>query len=348
MLTRRRFLGQSALAVLGLADAVWADGRTKERRPALTPDGRKAVDRALTFLAKAQGPDGSFGTEAYKGNVAVTALAGLAFLADGHLPGAGKHSAAVGKAVSYVLGQEQKEPTGFLHNAKGTPHGPMYGHAYGIQFLATVAGNDGNKERAARTRDTLRRATKLLVTCQNPEGGWRYTPYSRDADLSVTGNVALALRAAHDAGCEVPKATVEKAADYIKRCQDRTTGAFRYMAHGGPLTRAWARTALALAALQALGADTGKEFDASVAYLMQNLPKGAPGEARPPDLYFFYGHLYAARALSQIGGEAWARWYPAAVKELLPLQAENGSWKDPIDTHYATAAACLTLLASAC
>jgi hypothetical protein len=347
MLTRRRFLGKSVVAALGLGGAAGADEPKKEQQPALTPEARKAVDRGLTFLAKEQGGDGAFGTNAYRGNVAVTALAGLAFLADGHLPGAGKHGAAVARVIDYVLEQEQKEPPGFLHNAKGTPHGhgPMYGQAYGTLFLATVAGNDGNKERAARTRDTLRRATKLLVTCQNFEGGWRYTPRSPDADLSVTGGVALALRAARDAGCEVPKGTVDRAANYIKRCQDRATGGFRYMAQGPSLTRAGARTALALAALQALGADTGKEFDAGVAYLMRNLPEKPPADRRP-DMHFFYGHLYAARALSQVGGEAWTKWHPAALEQLLPLQAENGTWEDMIDTHYATAAACLTLLAS--
>jgi hypothetical protein len=343
MLTRRRFLGGGAATALGLAGAAWADEPKKEDKPALTPEGVKAVAAGLAYLAKEQHADGSFGRNAFKGNLGVTSLAGLAFLADGHVPGAGKYGAAVGKAVSFLLGQEQQQPAGYLHNPNASPHGPMYGHAFGTLFLARVAGNDADKERSAKTRDVLKRAAKLLVDCQNRDGGWRYTPQIQDADISVTGGVTVALRAARDAGCEVPKATLEKAAAYVKRCQDNATGGFRYMAQGAGMPGV-ARTAVALAALQAAGAGEGKDFDAGVAYLMKNLP-GAQQGARP-DIHFFYGHLYAARALQKVGGAAWAKWYPAAAKEVLALQREDGSWQDNIDAHYGTAAACLTLLAA--
>src|SRR5262249_31724664 len=174
-LTRRQFVGSGAATALGLTGAAWADDEKKQERPALTPEGRKAVDSGLAFLAQAQNADGSFGVNVYRGNVAVAGPGGLAFLADGHKPGAGKHGMTLGTAIDFVLKQEQQQPAGYLHNPQASPHGPMYGHAYGALFLARAVGSDASKERAAKTRDVLKRAAKLLVDSQNREGGWRYT-----------------------------------------------------------------------------------------------------------------------------------------------------------------------------
>lgn len=44
---------------------------------------RKAVERALAFLADHQNAHGSFGARAYQGNVGITGLAALAFVAAG-------------------------------------------------------------------------------------------------------------------------------------------------------------------------------------------------------------------------------------------------------------------------
>ena len=65
----------------------------------MTPEGKAAVEKGLRYLARTQRPDGSwFCKIGYKLNyeyrptgegshVGVTALAGMAFLANGHLPG---------------------------------------------------------------------------------------------------------------------------------------------------------------------------------------------------------------------------------------------------------------------
>jgi hypothetical protein len=62
-------------------------------------------------------------------------------------------------------------------------------------------------------------------------------------------------------------------------------------------------------------------------------------------LHYYYGHYYAAQALRTAGGEAWAKWYAAVRQELLGRQQRDGGWRDLIDPHYATAMACLVLLA---
>ena len=49
-------------------------------------------------------------------------------------------------------------------------------------------------------REKVDAAVKLIVNTQNAEGGWRYQPQRRDADISVTICEVMALRAARNAG----------------------------------------------------------------------------------------------------------------------------------------------------
>ena len=61
-------------------------GQTSPLGHELTPPVREAVRKGLLWLARRQAADGSFG----RGNqVAITALAGIAFMAGGNLPGQG-------------------------------------------------------------------------------------------------------------------------------------------------------------------------------------------------------------------------------------------------------------------
>ena len=49
----------------------------------LTPETDRAIQNGLAWLARSQNADGSFGSGTYRGNIAVTSLAGLAFMAGG-------------------------------------------------------------------------------------------------------------------------------------------------------------------------------------------------------------------------------------------------------------------------
>jgi hypothetical protein len=183
---------------------------------------------------------------------------------------------------------------------------------------------------------------KLIVRSQNIEGGWRYTPMSHDADLSVTICQIAALRAARNAGVSIPKATVDRCVRYVKSCQDRREGWFRYMKQGGSLGgfQAFARTAAGVVALYSAGIYKGPEVDAGLRFLLRHKPGGM---FTRPDLHYFYGHFYAVQAMWTAGGSYWSEWYPAIRDELLNRQAANGSWYDAICAHYATAMACIIL-----
>src|SRR5207253_2472414 len=117
---------------------------------------------------------------------------------------------------------------GYLNNPMATPHGPMYGHGFATLFLGEVYGMTHERKLRERLRDKLRLALELICKSQNREGGWRYHPHSHDADLSVTVCQIMALRSARNAGFAVPVEVVDRCTAYVKRCQDKRGGWFRY------------------------------------------------------------------------------------------------------------------------
>ena len=78
---------------------------------------KKAVDKALKFLAEKQEADGSWG------NTAITGFTLMAFMANGHMPNQGDHGKAVAKGVRYLCSTARED--GYLVGARG---GNMYCH----------------------------------------------------------------------------------------------------------------------------------------------------------------------------------------------------------------------------
>jgi hypothetical protein len=332
------------LAVLGPAHA--QDGE-KEKKP-ITKETQQAIDAGLAYLAEQQAADGSWGTGPHQGNVAITSLAARAFLAGGHQLGKGKYGATLTRAVEFVLSQEQKDVAGFLHNPRAPIHGPMYGHGFGTLFLAEVHGTIADKKLKDRVKATLGRAVKVILDAQNKEGGWRYHPEPKDADLTVTACQLQALRAAQAAGVEVPKKTTDDGLKYVLDCQDAQDGGFRYMKFGGPT--GFARSAAGVVALHSAGLVKDDAVKKGLDYLLKFRPD-AKNAAKPEALHYYHGHYYANQAMWAAGGDYARKWYPAIRDALLKHPdreaLKDGAqcrWNDPrICTHYATAMALIVL-----
>jgi len=304
----------------------------------ITPETQQAIDAGLAYLAARQdNRDGSFGSMASsRRRVAVTALAGMAFLSSGNTPGRGKYGANVQKAVDFLLSRVQ--PNGFIFDEGNTGHGPMYDHGFATLFLGEIYG----MTKTPRVRDGLQRAVQLIINSQNKEGGWRYEPDSKDADLSVTICQIMALRAARNAGIFVPKETIDRCIEYVRKCQT-VEGGFRYQ-----LSTTWqvtfGLTAAGVVALYSGGVYEGKSIEAGLRYL----ERFRPGVAlRQPSNHYFYSHYYAVQAMWHAGGERWKQWYPDVRDELLqfPFHSSTGGWRDPsaYGDEYATAMALLIL-----
>ena len=82
-------------------------------------------------------------------------------------------------------------------------------------------------------------------------------------------------------------------------------------------------------------------------FMLKNRPGSLQSAAtlrgRQERMHYFYGHYYAVQAMWTAGGTYWSNWYPAIRDELLACRQEDGSWDDGIDSHYATAMACIIL-----
>jgi hypothetical protein len=336
----------------------------------------------LRFLVRTQNADGSWSSDAGKKindtyrtfeggenvhHVGVTSLAILAFLAGGHLPGRGPHGMALDRAIEFVLAQVQTD-TGYI-NGHGTR---MYSHAFATLALAEVYG----VTRDERVRTALESALEFTVKCQNETGGWRYVPFTKDSDMSVTVCQVVALRAARNVGMKVPQATIDRALRYVIESaiteEEDTRGAFWYQPHDQRFNRdSFALTAAGLTTLF----QAGIYDDATLAKYVRDrrIPKVPPPRIdhcvaymratywriweRYPDHYFYYyGNYYAAQAMYQIGAtnpEAWAEWYGMVRDHLLQRMrtsraaggAGEAHWESNVDSShaYATASALLIL-----
>ena len=161
-------------------------------------------------------------------------------------------------------------------------------------------------------------------------------PY--DADVSVTICQVMALRSARNAGLEVDAGVIDRAVEYVKRCQN-PDGGFRYQADTG--SSAWPRSAAGVATLFYAGIYDDESIDRGVEYLER---VALPGTNRASRAHYFYGQYYGVQAMFLAGGEHWARWWPAVRTELLETQEDDGSWPDStVGSEYGTAMALIVL-----
>jgi len=297
----------------------------------VTPEADHAIQQGLAFLAARQHKDGAFGSGGYSRNVAVCSLAGMAMMSSGSTPGRGPYGRNVARTLDFVLDHAMEN--GFITVEGATSHGPMYGHGFATLFLAECYGMTPRGD----LRDKLAKAVQLIVQTQNKDGGWRYQPIPRDADLSVTICQVMALRAARNAGIHVPAETIRRTIGYVKRSQN-ADGGFMYMIQGG--ASEFPRSAAGVVALYSAGIYEGPEIEKGLAYLMAYIPRGGRLSRQS---HYFYGHYYAVQAMWYAGGEHWQRWYPAVRNELIERQHPDGSWMDSICSEYGTAMACIIL-----
>ena len=351
VMTPSRLLTRCTLVILAAANVVVAApqrppgdaGKLAEqpnqvRGDEITPAQRAAVERGLEWLARRQKPDGSFGGDGMAANTAVTALAGLAFMQAGNLPGRGRYGEHVTRCVEFTLNSCQE--SGLI--AADQSHGPMYGHGFATLFLAEVFGMTGDE----RVKDKLQRAVRLIQKTQNAEGGWRYQPVPYDADISVTITQVMALRAARDAGVKVEKEVIDNAIKYVRNCQN-PDGGFSYMARqGGGGGSGFARSAAGVSALYYAGIFEGDDITRGLKYIMRFLPNrfgGAEGGAAMEG-HYYYGNYYAVQATFLAGGDYWGKWYPAIRDQLVARQNKGtGAWSGDFSDDYATAMALIIL-----
>ena len=306
--------------------------------PGVTRDIHVAVQRGLEWLARNQASDGSWRNAGGYGSypAAMTGLAGMAFVAGGSTPTRGRYWREVRDANDFLL--EHADAGNGLISVPAEEGRSMYGHGFATLYLASVFGMEEDQRKQDKLKRVLDKAVGLIAASQSSAGGWIYTPDSNDDEGSVTVTQIQALRACRMAGIVVDKRTIDKAIDYIKRCQN-PDGSIRYKlsypAEGRP-----AITAAGCAVLYSAGVYDDQPFvDKAIQYCKKHIQVTVDNTG-----HHFYTHLYWSQALFQRGGQDWTDYYAKKAAWLLRQQKKDGSWDgDGVGTVYGTAIA-LTLL----
>ena len=230
---------------------------------------RQAVEDGLDCLARTQREDGSW-PDYYGQSPGVVGLVLLAYFAHGEVPGRGPYKDTIEKALNYILANAQDD--GLISR---TGSQPMYNHGFATLALAEAYGMSKRPE----LETALRKAVDLIVRTQNRRGGWRYQPMPYDDDITVTGCQLMALRAADNAGINVPRKAIEKGLEYIESCF--THSGFGYQPGGSPGT---ARTGIGVLLLQLLGKEDDDKVKRGVEYLSRRTRRAipAPTSTTPP------------------------------------------------------------------
>lgn len=301
------FMNRCLLTVLGILFLAGSlPAQTEFRTSDPLESALRAVDRGLEYLYATQTDDGGWNSSGYTKTTALPALAVLAFLSRGHVPGQGPYADCLERATGYLLANAAD--TGLIASGNAPP---MYQHGLATLALAELYG----MSRRPDIRQRLEAAVGLIVRTQNDAGGWRYQPIKADADMSVTVMQIVALKAAMNAGIKVPESTIRNGIKYVKSSACKG-GGFGYTPRGGPTVGASPAGTLAL---QMCG-----EYDAP------EVLAGLEYQAKQPIKYgshmFFYATYYAAQGMNQAGGIYWLDWMPKMRAVLLSNQAADGSW----------------------
>jgi hypothetical protein len=300
-----------AIASLHLVEAAAPSGAKPRPRDnvKVSPAREKIIEGAMKYIASKQKSNGSWGENGMElGHpVAITGYALIALQSAGNLPGEGPHGKTVKKGMDYLL--NIMGPDG-IYGARASGQ-YMYGHGIATIALGELYGQTLSKA----IRSKLERAIKLIIASQNPQGGWRYRPMVRDADISVTVLQVVALRAAKNAGIDVPQRTIDNAVKYVKACHNSSSGGFSYQPGSSP---GFARTAAAIYSLQVCGLYDDPLVLKGSKYLFAN--------HRTSQEWYTYGSFYAAPAQYMIGGETWEKWYKVVGDSVVKNVKKEGSF----------------------
>ncbi|RMG18020.1 MAG: PDZ domain-containing protein [Planctomycetota bacterium] len=288
----------------------------------------RVVEQGLAFLARTQGPSGEFPTDlgGKTGKVVVTSLGGLAFLSAGVKPGRG---GPLDRAARYVLSHVGKEEASPLAGAGGGNWNQVnWELAYGLMFLAEMAHRTGRPEFLQKCHELV----TALERTQEASGGWAHGPGGPNAlgyvELEIVSNYALlGMAAARGLGVELDAAKLSKALSWIEETSGGTGGVGYSTRPGQKGFGDAGRTAGAIVAFQALGAERHPFFRKMVGFYQGNLRKLPAGHVSPAM------HLLAgAMAAHVLGKSAWKTYWKTYRTHVMGVRKPDGSFA-PTPTH---------------
>ena len=312
--------------------------RSRQALELLTPEVRQMNERALAFLARAQDADGSWSDNQFPSNTGVTALACLAFMAEGSRPRIGIYGKPIDLGLEFIL--KNVQTSGVIAGKGSNKYGPMYEHAYSMLVLLY---SFGDLPWRPQTRDVISRGIQAMLKSQRLDGGWRYQ-FSREghSDMSVTANVLWVLRTAKKSGFTVPREAIDRGIKFVEQCAN-PDGTFRYRYFGIHASPSLGGTGIiALCNHGRIDHELIPAARDRIEYDYRRYTVNDLKERR----YFVFGAFYASLATYMSGDAYWMPWFKKAVEVLASMQGKDGEIGDQHDnTIYSTAMASIILQA---
>jgi hypothetical protein len=349
--------GLAWLLLLGPIGSVWGQERTPNSDldeaigfRELTPETRRAIRRGVAWLAREQlDSSGSWPSNPPRYKMSVSALAGLALLANGNTPDSGPYAANLRKLVKWLISSQDQyaarnpKLAGLLFDRLegARDDRPMHGHGFALLFLSECYGNTRDPVLRQRMRLAMKKAIHVTEVSISRDGGWYYHPVPRAGDQyrdegSVTITQIQALRSAHNAGIDVDPSIISRAVEYVRQSQDKKTGGVRY-------TRQYGKTSAALTAAGVSVFHGAGEYHSEALKLGYGYLRLTSDPAKQQS-FFYYTHLYVVQAMFQQGGPEWATYFPKIRRELLArLKGDKPYWAHRYGNAYATSISLLIL-----
>lgn len=311
-----------------------------------------AADKAIAYLLSQQKENGAIFDKGH--DTTMTSLAIMAMASVGIQPAdPGAEGQAMQRALGFVLQDDRQDDKGYFGSKDGSR---MYGHGIITLMLTEMLGMSTSAEQDELLHDHCQKAIDLILSAQkekkstDAQGGWRYGPDARDADLSVSVWQLMALRSAKNDGLQVPASAIHDAVNYLKRSYssplDRNglptdkAGGFCY--EPGRRHATFTMTAAGLLAMQVCGEYESPLVAGAADWLLEHPPKWK-------ERFCMYGTYYYAQGMYQRGGEHAITARQLVQDMLLEKQGTDGSWQAENGEErnagnvYATAMAVLSL-----
>jgi hypothetical protein len=274
----------------------------------------KAVMAALRWLKQNQEPDGSWKTS--KSDYGGSGLALLAFLGHGETPDSEEFGATVQKGLTFLVNGIQSDGV-----VKG---GSMYAQGIVTLALSEAYGMTQSpmiREPLERAVGAIRRSQRVPKSDPKHVGGWRYTMNAKDADLSVSGWLIMALKSAGSVGIDVPKENYDLAIQYVLNAQGGS--GFTYSGGGNP---SMAMTGVGVLCLQFLGKGSDSRVKKALEMLRDEKYAMDWEASHGWNMYAWY---YVTQAMFQAGENHWKYWNKLMQETLIKNQAADGHWPVP-------------------
>lgn len=325
------------LSVFGLGCAEVTYAAPLETRNALPQANAAAVRRSLKFLAEIQKSDGRW--ESLPGEPAsllavhgrmtmvLTAVSGLALLAEGSTTTSGTYQKQIVAARDYLL-QLIGDSSNFT--LPEYADGIIKTHiANEVPFMLVFLNEIYCKEREPRLRVALQQVADYIAKAQHAEGGWDYTyTNSRHGHTATAIQNVFALALLKKSGVTVADETTDRGLGFIRGREPSAQDKPGYLLYGDggketPLEPGVTnRAAGTLVMLYHLNQMSDRLWDRSNMYHRQALSEKYIYGGHSPA----YQHFTVSTASSLLGDASWRTYMDAFGRSHLEAQGDNGQW----------------------